>query len=312
MSKTVTVAVIQARAEYYNLGKCVRKAIALITEAAQQGAQLVTLGETWFPGYPAWLDYSLDVAQWNHAPTKQVYARLYENSMALGSPEMTQLRQLAQEREIVLLLGINERVPVGRGNRSIYNSMITIDASGDIVNHHRKLRPTYTEQILWAQGDGAGLQAVSTAVGRVGGLICWEHWMPHARQAMHISSEQIHVAMWPAVTGAHQIASRHYAFEGRTYVLAAGSLLPVADLPAEFRLDAGLRDQPNKLLLNGGSAIIAPDGSYVREPVYDAETILIAELDLTKIIEEQMTLDVSGHYARDDIFTFEVNRRRLQ
>ncbi len=312
MSKTVTVAVIQAWAEYYDLGKCVQKAVALITAAARQGAQLVTLGETWFPGYPAWLDYSLDVARWNHAPTKQVYARLYANSMALDSPEMTQLRQLAQKRGIVLLLGINERVSVGRGNRSLYNSMITIDASGDIINHHRKLRPTYTEQMIWAQGDGAGLQAASTAVGRVGGLICWEHWMPHARQALHISGEQIHIAMWPAVIEAHQIASRHYAFEGRTYVLAAGSLLSAADLPAEFRLDADLRGQPNRLLLNGGSAIIAPDGSYLLAPVYDEETILMADLDLTKIVEEQMTLDVTGHYARDDIFTFEVNRRRLQ
>ena len=311
MSKTVTVAVIQARAAYYDLRRCVDKAAALITEAARQGAQLVTLGETWFPGYPAWLDYNPDVAQWNHAPTKQVYARLYENSMALDSPEMTRLRRLAREHGIVLLLGINERVPFGRGNRSLYNSIITIDATGEVVNHHRKLRPTYTEQMVWAQGDGAGLRAVDTAVGRVGGLICWEHWMPHARQALHISGEQIHIALWPAVIEAHQIASRHYAFEGRAFVLAAGSLLPVADLPAEFSLPDDLRSQPNKLLLNGGSAIIAPDGSYVHAPVYGEETILMAELDLTKIVEEQMTLDVTGHYARDDIFAFEVNRRRL-
>lgn len=311
MAETVKVGIIQARAEYYDLGKCVEKAISLIQESARQGVQLVTLGETWFPGYPAWLDYNPDVAQWGHQPTKKVYARLYENSMAVDSPQMSQLCDTAKQHNIVLLIGFNERVRVGRGNRSLYNSIVTIDATGEIVNHHRKLRPTYTEQMVWAQGDGAGLQAVDTAVGRVGGLVCWEHWMPHARQAMHISNEQVHVAMWPGVIEAHQIASRHYAFEGRTFVLAAGSILPVSDLPSDFELDDYLKDKSDMLLLNGGSAIIAPDGKYVVDPVYDEETIITAELDFTQIIEEQLTLDVTGHYARNDVFTFEVNRKRI-
>lgn len=310
MAASVKVGIIQARAEYYDLGKCVDKAISLIAEAAGQGVQLVTLGETWFPGYPAWLDYAYDMGLWDHPPTKKVYARLYENSMAIDSPEMKQLCDAAKQHEIVLLLGINERVRVGRGNRSLYNSIVTVDATGEIVNHHRKLRPTFTEQLVWGQGDGAGLQAVDTVVGRVGGLVCWEHWMPHARQAMHISNEQIHVAMWPNAIERHHLASRHYAFEGRTFVLVAGCILPVSDMPDELRLDEALRQTPEKLLLRGGSAIIAPDGSYIVDPVYDEETILIADLDLTQIIEEQMTLDVTGHYDRPDVFTFEVNRKR--
>ena len=200
----------------------------------------------------------------------------------------------------------------GRGNRSLYNSIITIDADGAIVNHHRKLRPTYTEQLVWAPGDGAGLGAVETAVGRVGALICWEHWMPQARQAMHLSNESIHVALWPAVKESHQIASRHYAFEGRAFTLAIGAIMPASDFPPELDLPEDLRAQPDALLLNGGSAVIGPDGEYIVEPVYGDETILYADLDLTRIAEEQMTLDVTGGYARDDIFTFEVNRRRLE
>ena len=208
MSESVRVAIIQARAPYYDLPGCVNKARSLISEAASGGARLITLGETWFPGYPAWLDYAPQAALWDHAPTKQVYARLHQNSLSIDSPEMSELRGLAQELEVVLLLGINERVTRGRGNRSLYNSIVTIDADGEIVNHHRKLRPTFSEQLVWAQGDGAGLCAVDTAVGRVGGLICWEHWMPHARQALHISNETIHVSLWPAVKESHQIASR--------------------------------------------------------------------------------------------------------
>ena len=309
---TLRVALIQARPAYYDLDKCVAKAISLIAEAARQGAQLAAFGETFFPGYPAWLDYAVDYARWDHAPTKEVYARLAANSIAIDSPQMRQLQDAAAERSIVLVLGINEKVWRGPGNRSLYNSIVTIDADGAIVNHHRKLRPTFTEQLVWAQGDGAGLSAVDTAAGRIGGLICWEHWMPHARQALHISNETIHAALWPAVKEIHQVASRHYAFEGRTFTLAIGGIMPVADFPPELDLPAELRDQPTALLLNGGSAVIAPDGEYLIPPVYDDETILYADLDLNQIAQEQMTLDVTGGYARDDVFSFAVNRRRIQ
>ncbi len=311
MPNMVSVAIIQARAPYYNLAKCLDKAGSLIKEAARKGAKLITLGETWFPGYPAWLDFTPSVAFWDHGPTKQVYARLYENSLALDSPELLQLRDLAKALEVVLALGINERVNTGRGNRSLYNSIITIDADGEIANHHRKLRPTFTEQMVWAQGDGAGLRAAETAIGRVGGLICWEHWMPHARQALHLSNETIHIALWPAVKELHLVASRHYAFEGRAFVLAAGSIMPAADMPKELELSDELRAQPDKLLLDGGSAVIGPDGEFLIAPVYGEETILYAELEPRRIVEEQMALDVTGHYARDDIFTFAVNRERL-
>ena len=311
MSSSVRVALIQARPVYYELDACVAKAVSLIAEAANNGARLAAFGETFFPGYPAWLDYAIDYARWDHPPTKQLYARLVANSLAVASPQMRQLRDCAAQQGIVLALGFNEKVMTGRGNRSLYNSIVIIDADGAIVNHHRKLRPTYTEQLVWAQGDGAGLSAADTAAGRVGALVCWEHWMPHARQALHISNESIHIALWPAVKESHQIASRHYAFEGRTFVLAAGNIMRADDFPPELSLPPELRDQPQALLLNGGSAIIAPDGEYLVPPVYNEETILYADLDMTRIAEEQMTLDVTGGYARDDVFTFEVNRRRL-
>ena len=311
MSDSVRVALVQACPVYYDLKKTVAEALSLISEAAGQGAQLASFGETFFPGYPAWLDYALDYARWDHPPTKQLYARLVANSMTIDGPEMRQLQKAARDNEVVLILGINERVLSGRGNRSLYNSIVIIDADGALLNHHRKLRPTYTEQLVWAPGDGAGLRAVNTVAGRVGGLICWEHWMPHARQAMHISNEAIHIALWPAVKESHQIASRHYAFEGRAFVLAVGGIMPASDFPAELDLPERLRAQPESLLLNGGSAVIAPDGEYLVEPVYGEETILYADLDLNRIAEEQMTLDVTGGYARDDIFTFEVNRQRM-
>ena len=157
-------------------------------------------------------------------------------------------------------------------------------------------------------GDAAGLGAVDTAAGRVGGLICWEHWMPLARQAMHNSAEQIHIAVWPTVGEIHQIASRHYAFEGRTFVLAAGSLLRAKALPKQLETPEEI--SPETLLQNGGSAIIAPDGRYLAGPVFDTETILTATLDFDEIIRGNMTLDVTGHYSRPELFEFSVRKDR--
>lgn len=306
MSTTICAAIIQAEPVYYDLPKTLEKAHDLLNDAAKQGAQLVTLGETWFPGYPVWLDYCRDMGLWDHEPTKEVFARLVENSLTVDGAEMQALAQQAKQLQMVLVLGINERVDSGVGNGSLYNSLITIDATGDIVNHHRKLMPTHTERLVWGIGDARGLGAVDTAIGRVGGLVCWEHWMPLTRQAMHESAEQIHVAVWPTVHEMHQVASRQYAFESRTFVLAAGSILPASALPSELVVSDDLK--PETLVQKGGSAIIAPNGTYLAGPSYDDETILTAELDLRQILKERMALDVTGHYSRRELFQFKVRR----
>lgn len=307
---TVKVAIIQAQPVYYDLPATIEKAIDLIHDAARQGATLITFGETWFPGYPVWLDVCSDMGLWDHPATKDVYGQLYQNSLSIDGDDIASLRQVAAQLGIVLMLSINEKVSKGAGYGTLYNTLLTVDSTGEIVNHHRKLMPTYTERIVWGLGDGAGLGAVDTSVGRVGGLICWEHWMPLARQTMHESAEQIHVAVWPTVKESLQVASRHYAFEGRTYVLAAGSILPASAIPDSLTVSKSLNATPDTLMQRGGSAIIAPDGEYIVEPVYDKEIILTAELDLDRIPQETMALDVTGHYARPDVFTLHVNRTR--
>ena len=309
MGKT-TVAIIQARAEYYDLSASMEKAISLIEEATKQGAKLISLGETWLAGYPAWLDYCPNVALWDHEPTKTVFARLHQNSITVPGKETAIFCDLAKRLGVVIVIGVNERVETGRGNGTLYNTLLTINSDGVISNHHRKLMPTYTERLVWGIGDADGLQASETPIGRVGGLICWEHWMPLARQAMHNSGEHIHISVWPAVKEMHQIASRHYAFEGRCFVLAGGNIMKASDLPSEFDLPDDLKSNPDKLILNGASAIIAPDGRYITEPVFDKETIVIAEIDLSEIPKAQMTLDVTGHYARHELFDFEVKHTR--
>ena len=296
------VAIIQAAPVFQNLKASLALAVEHIHNAASEGSRLVVFGEKWLPGYPAWLDYCPNAALWNHEPTKEVFAQLRVNSVVIPSREINTIAQAAKRHNVVVVIGINERVDVGPGNGTLYNSLLTIGADGSIANHRRKLIPTYTERMVWGQGDGTNLKAVDTSVGRLGGLICWEHWMPLARQVLHDSGEQIHVAVWPTVHEMHQIASRHYAFEGRCFVIAAGLLMKVRDLPNQLAVSEALSNSPDQLLLRGGSAVIGPDGNYVAEPLFDQERVVLAELDMTRIDKERMTLDVSGHYQRADLF----------
>jgi predicted amidohydrolase len=284
-----------------DLSGSLEKALQLIREAAKQQAQLVVFGETWLPGYPAWLDFCPSAALWGNSSAKDVFLRLRANSICVPGEELDALRTAAREHGIAVVIGVNERVDAGPGNGTLYNSLLTISEKGHLVNFHRKLVPTFTERLVWGQGDGRGLEAARIGAGRVGGLICWEHWMPLARMAMHESGEQIHVAVWPTVHDLHQLASRHYAFEGRCFVLAAGLVMRAEDLPSELSRPSELSD---KWIERGGSSVIGPDAAYVVEPVFDREELVLAELDLTQIDREAMTLDVSGHYARPDIFHF--------
>jgi predicted amidohydrolase len=207
-------------------------------------------------------------------------------------------------------MGINEKVSAGIGNGTIYNSLLTWNEKGELANHHRKLMPTHTERLLYGQGDGAGLQAVETSFGRIGGLICWEHWMPLTRQTMHNSGEHIHVAVWPNVHEMLQIATRAYAFEGRCFAVGVGQIMRVKDIPLELNLPDELKDKPEHLLLNGGSCIVGPDGQYILAPQFDIEGIFTAEVDLNRCAEERLALDVTGHYQRHDVFELTVNKKR--
>ena len=306
LSSIVRVAAVQAAPILLDLDATTDKAIDLIARAAARGARLVAMGESWLPGYPAWLDLCPGSAYWNHPPAKKTFARLMANSVRIPGPETARLGRACRKHGVVLVLGVHERVEGGPGHGTLFNTQIVFGPDGRIHSTHRKLMPTFAERLVWGQGDGSGLDAVPTPIGRVGSLICWEHWMPLARQAVHRSGEQIHVAVWPSVHDLHQMASRHYAFEGRCFVLAVGQILRVRDLPKEMEIPADLSRTPDRLLYNGGTAVYGPDGGLVAPPVYDREEIVIADLDLARIAEEAMALDVTGHYDRPDVFEFRV------
>lgn len=302
----VVVAAVQAAPIYMNLERSLARAVELIAEAARRRAQLVVFPESWLPGYPAWLDTCRDVARWDHPPMKRLYSQLMDNSVVVPGPVTEELGEAARRHNLTLVMGVHERVSTGAGRGTIYNSILTFAPTGELLNVHRKLVPTFNERLIWGAGDGRGLKIVETPVGKIGGLICWEHWMPHARQALHIGGEDIHVALWPSVKEMHQIASRHYAFEGRCFVVAAGGIMRRSDLPAELELADNETGEENELILNGGSAVIGPDGQYVAGPAFGSEVIILARINLERIREESMVLDVTGHFNRPDIFDFRL------
>jgi nitrilase len=304
-SKRVRVAIAQFAPVYLDKRGSLTKALDLIQQAAKRDAQLVAFGETWLPGYPAWLDVSPGAALWENPCAKEVFAKFRNNSISVPGEEVNALSKAARDLKIAIVMGASERVDAGPGNGTLYNSLLTISEDGQLRNHHRKLVPTYTERLVWGNGDGRGLEAVSTSAGRVGGLICWEHWMPLARMAMHNSGEHIHVAVWPTVHELHQLASRHYAFEGRCFVIAVGLMMPAADVPKELPRGVPRSPDDEQWIERGGSAVIGPDSHYIVHPVFNREELIVADLDFIQIDREVMTLDISGHYARPDLFRFE-------
>ena len=305
----VRAAVVQAEPAP-SLDEGLHRTHALTREAARSGARLVVFPETWLPGYPAWLDVCRDVALWDHEPVKAVFARYAGGSVDVAGESGRFLRDIARREGVTIVVGVSERVSAGPGRGSLFNSLLCIGPDGELLNHHRKLVPTYTERMVWGNGDADGLKAVDTPAGRVGGLVCWEHWMPLARQALHDSGEDVHAALWPTVHDRHQVASRHYAFEGRCFVVAAGSVMRASSLPADLEVDPARVPSAETFVLRGGSAIIGPDGEYVTSPLWDRPGILVADLDLERVRRESMTLDVAGHYSRPDILSLTVRRSR--
>ena len=305
--RTIRVAVIQA---YTPRDLAVGIAIAAdrTAHAAAQGAALVVFPETWLPGYPIWLDVCRDVALWDHAPVKAVYRRLAEESVVVPSDTTRRLADIARANRVTLVMGVSERVDDGPGRGTLYNSILTFGPDGALLNHHRKLMPTYTERMVWGGGDADGIRSVTVGGARIGALVCWEHWMPLARQALHEAGEDVHVALWPTVHDMHQVASRHYAFEGRCFVLAAGSLMRAADLPADLEPHTSKISSGDQFVMRGGSAIIGPDGTYLAGPHFEQEVVLVATLDLARVREESMTLDVTGHYHRAELLALQVRR----
>ena len=305
------LAIIQDGPVYFDLMKTIEKTHDLLTQASQKGADVIVFGECWLSGYPIWLDICSDVNLWDDEHIKALWTKMYHSSIDIKSPLFQDLKDHVKELRVHVIIGANEKVNSGSGNGTLYNSILTIDKYGDLCNHHRKLMPTYTEKLVHGLGDGAGLKSIDTSHGKIGSLICWEHWMPLTRQAMHIEGEDLHIALWPHVKALHQVASRHYAHEGRCYVAAVGQVMYLSELPEGLTISPKINIPDDQIIMRGGSAVYGPDGSIVTESLSCKRKIIMTELDLSSCVGERMNLDVTGHYQRSDVFNLSINRSRL-
>lgn len=316
-SSKITVAIIQKKPIFLNLKASIDKACELVNEASSNGAYLIAFPETWLAGYPVWIDSAPSAALWGNKATMKLYRVLVENSLIIPGEHFNKLYRTAISNKVCLIIGSHELY-----GGTLYNTMILINGKDENYILHRKLTPTYTERLIWGVGDASTLNCLNTKVGMIGGLICWEHWLPLLRAYMHSFHEVIHIAQWPSVGEIHQIASRHYAFEGQCFVLAVGTILTKGDVlngfdslginePEVRDLLQEIRGDDNALLQRGGSAIIAPNLDYIYGPVFKEEVIIYADLDLGKIHESHMLIDTDGHYSRPDIFKLEINKSPL-
>lgn len=299
------VAVVQHPPILLDREATLERAVVLIDEAADHGAQLVVFSETFVPGYPEWI--GLVRYRTERALIDDLYARLMANTVNLETDDLDILCRAAQRRVITVVCGIQERDGV-YSRSTIYNTVVVIGPNGALLNRHRKLVPTGVERGVWGYGDGAGLQVVETPVGRIASLICFENHMPLARFALYAQGVDLYIAPTVADGDLWLTAMRHIAFEGSCWVLNCGTALHTTMIPQSFpERDRLFGDQ---WLRNGDSAIINPAGTIVAGPLHRASGILYAECPPAPITAMRRRLDVAGHSGRPDVFRFEVNRTR--
>jgi len=307
-SDHLKVGLVQIAPVWLNREETLVKIVRFVTQAADEGCQLVSFSEALLPGYPFWIEHT-DGARFNSSVQKDIHAHYMHQAIQIEAGHLQPICQVASNRQIAVIVGCIERAP-DRGGHSLYCSLVYVDPHGIIQSVHRKLMPTYEERLTWAPGDGHGLQVHKLGAFTVGGLNCWENWMPLARATLYALGEDLHVAIWPG--GVHNTSdiTRFIAKEARSYVLSVSGLMRKEDFPEETpHLDLILANSPD-VLANGGSCLAGPDGEWVIEPVVDEERLIVGALDHRRVRAERQNFDPAGHYARPDVTRLIVNRKR--
>ncbi len=297
------IAAVQAAPIFLDREATLDKACALIAEAGGQGANLVAFPESFVPAYPDWV-WAVPVGE--EAILNVLYAELVANAVEIPSAATDRVCQAAKRAHTYVAMGLTER-NVEASGASLYNTLLYIDPAGHILGKHRKLVPTGGERLVWAQGDGSTLAVYDTPLGKIGGLICWENYMPLARYALYAGGVQIYLAAtWDR--GEPWLSTlRHIAKEGRVVVVGCGMALRKADLPDHFEFKQRFYQHVGEWINVGDSAIVNPDGEFIAGPLREQEGILYAEIDPVQMRGPKWMLDVAGHYARPDVFELIVH-----
>ena len=305
MERAVKAACVQAEPVVLDRDATLEKLDRLTAEAAGEGAELVVFPEAFIPVYPS-STWAKHFAGWADERSKAAFARIAEEAVAVPGPAADRLGATAEEHGVWLVTGVTEIDPERPG--TLYNTLLYHGPDGSLALRHRKLVPTNHERLVWGPGDGSGLRAIQTDVGRLGGLICWENYMPLARFALYESGIEIYVASTADDGDAWQSTLIHIAREARAFVVSPSHFQRASAYPADFPLRDALEGLD--VLGRGGSAILGPDGAYLAGPLYDEEGTLYAELEPARLFEERQRFDPAGHYHRPDVLRLKVKEKR--
>jgi nitrilase len=293
--ESVKVACVQAEPVLFDRLATIDKLSSLAAEAAGAGARLALFPEAFIPAYPS-SRWARHLAGWDGGDARAIYARLARESIAIPGPDSDRLAEIARTNGLWLAVGANE---LERG--TIYNALLIYSPEGELALHHRKLMPTNHERLVWGLGDGKGLETVATDFGAVGGLICWENLMPLARFALYQAGVEVYLAPTADDSEDWHESMRHIARESRSFVLSCCVFQRASSFPEDVPLAEG-----GELVGRGGSAILAPDGSYLAGPLWDEEGILYADLDPQRLYEARQRFDPAGHYHRPDVLRLQI------
>ena len=293
---------------WLNRSDGIAKVMDTINQAAKENADLIVFSEGFIPGYPFWLS-GTGGAEFNAPDQKEIFAHYSDQAVTIEDGHLDEVCALLKKHKMACYLGIIER-PRDRSGHSLYCSFVFIDSSGEIQSVHRKLQPTYEERLVWSPGDGAGLQTHSLGDFTVGGLNCWENWMPLSRSALYAQGEDLHVACWPGCLRNTEDLTPVLAKEGRSYCVSISALMRPADVRDDVPFADRIRESLADLHSDGGSCVAAPDGAWVLEPAVGTEGIRYCELDPAFVRRERQNFDPAGHYSRPDVTRLVVNRQR--
>jgi nitrilase len=309
MSQTfphVKVAVVQAAPVLFDRSASLQKACRLAAEASAQGAQVILFPEAFIPAYPRGLSFGTVVGS-RSAAGRRTWERYWANSVEVPGPDTEALGEAARNAHAYLAIGVIERDTDTSGG-TLYCTLLYFGPDGSLLGKHRKLKPTAAERLIWGEGDGSTLTAIRTGFGVMGGLICWENYMPLARMAMYGQGVELYLAPTADSREVWQATMRHIALEGRCFVLGCNQFVTKAMYPDDLEGIEELESQP-EVMCRGGSVIVSPLGEVLAGPLYDEEGILYAELDMGEVVRGKFDFDVVGHYARPDVFKLVVNER---
>ncbi len=293
---------------WFNKAATLTKVESYVKKAGEEQCDLVVFSEGLIPGYPFWLDLT-HASSFNSTKQKEIFAHYVKHAVVLENGDLDEVGKICREHEIAAYLGIIER-PADRGGHSLYCSLVYINAAGQVQSVHRKLQPTYEERLAWSPGDGHGLQVHKLGNFKVGGLNCWENWMPLARAALYALGEDLHIAVWPGADHHTRDVTRFIARESRSYVISVGGLFRREHIGEEIPHQDQILENAPEIIANGGSCVAGPDGEWVLPPLVDKEGLITTVIDHDKVLQERQNFDPSGHYSRPDVTRLQVNRRR--